>query len=126
MTFNYAKTRGTAERLIARFGQVGAIRRETPGAGPPYSPGPPTVVNHPAKLVVTSFTAREIDGTRIRADDLKVLVAAEGLAVEPTTLDRVVEAQQVGSPNGPSLAIVNVEPLSPAGMAVVFTLQCRR
>lgn len=119
MTFNYAKTRGTAERLIARFGQVGAIRRETPGAGPPYSPGPPTVADHAATLVVLDYENREIDGTRILATDKKVLIAAGGLAIEPGPADKVV----IG---GAAHEVVDVKPLSPAGVVVLFEAQCRR
>lgn len=118
MTFDYDRAALLSRAMLDRFGQNGAIRRETPGNGPSYDPGEPTLTDHPTRMAVTKYTAREIDGSRIRSDDLKVLVAPDA-PVGPTTADRLVTA------DGDSLAIVNVTPLKPAGTVVLYTVQCR-
>lgn len=126
MTFahDYTEDRRDADEMIREFGQAGAIRKRT-ATGPEFNPTI-TWPEHAARIVVTTYSAREVDGTRIRADDLKVLVSAEGLTIEPTTADRLVLASGVGNPSSPFLSIVNVETLAPGGVVVLWTLHCRR
>lgn len=116
--FDYARSRATADRLITRFGQQGAIRRAGAPSGDPWNPTPGTSTDHACILVVLDYAASEIDGTLIRATDRKVYVAAGGLAIEPMESDRVV----IG---GAALEIVRVTTLAPAGVAVYFELQAR-
>jgi hypothetical protein len=117
-TFDYARAAQTAERLIRKFGASGAIRRETPGSGPSYDPGEPTLTDHPAHIVVTSYTNREIDGQRILATDRKAYVEPS-VGVEPTTSDLLV------TPDGSTLTIVDVTLLRPATTTVLYVLQVR-
>lgn len=117
-TFDYARAAQTAERLIRKFGAVGAIRRETPGSGPSYDPGEPTLTDHPAHIVVTSYTNREIDGQRILATDRKAYVEPT-VGVEPTTSDLLV------TPDGSTLAVIDVTLLRPATTTVLYVLQVR-
>lgn len=122
-TFDYARSRDTADRLIARFGQAGTIRRTVVTGGNAYDPtsGTATTTDHAATLVVTEFSNSEIDGTRVLATDKKVLVAAGGLAITPEPGDKVVEA------DGTIYDIVPpVMPLKPAGTVVMYQVQCRR
>lgn len=117
--FDYARAAATAERLIRQFGATGAIRRETPGDGPSYDPGEPSITDYPAVMVITAFSAREIDGSRILSSDRKALVEpAPG--VEPTTSDLLV------TPDGATLTIVNVEVLRPATTTILWKLQVRQ
>lgn len=115
--FDYARSRATADRLIAKFGQTGAIRRQT-ATGPDYNPTF-TTADHTATFAVTEYESNEIDGSRILATDKKVLLKAGGLAVTPNTTDKLV----IGSIEH---SIVRVEPLAPGGVVVMFQLQCRR
>lgn len=117
-TFDYARAAQTAGRLIRKFGAAGAIRRETPGSGPSYDPGEPTLTDHPAHIVVTSYTNREIDGQRILATDRKAYVEPS-VGVEPTTSDLLV------TPDGSTLAIIDVTLLRPATTTVLYVLQVR-
>lgn len=124
MTFDYAKSRSVADKLIKRFGQSGFIRREVPGAGPPYNPGPPTITDYPCTLVETAYSNHELEGSRILASDKKVLIAAGGLAVEPTPSDKVViggKAFSIVAPNEGN----GVKPLSPGGVVIMFEAHCR-
>jgi len=116
--FDYARAAATAERLIRKFGAPGAIHRETPGSGPSYDPGPPTVTDHPAHIVLTAYSNREIDGQRILSTDRKALVEP-AIGIEPTTSDLLVTA------DGATLTVMSVDLLRPATTTVVFVLQVR-
>lgn len=118
MTFDYARAASTAERLIRKFGARGAIRRETPGSGSSYDPGEPTITDHAAHIVTTTFTNREIDGQRILATDRKALVEPS-VGVEPKSTDLLI------APDGAILTIVNVDLVRPATTTVLYKLQVR-
>lgn len=129
---DYTKSRATAERLIAKFGAPGAIRRlGIVGQTDPYDPstGTETATFHACTLVVTEYTLREREASSIGATDKRVLVSTEGLAIEPTAADKVVigmsaaEAEVAGDANVASHEVVRVSPLSPAGTVVMYDVQ---
>lgn len=117
--FDYTRTLATANRLIERFGQLGAVRRPGTPTGPSYDPTPGTPTDDPARFVITAYMAREVDGTRVLSSDVKVLMAPGGLLNDPTTNDKVIAGST-------EYMIVDVSTLAPAGVAVLYTLQCRR
>lgn len=119
-TFDYQRPLAAANRMLPRFGQVGAVRRTGAPTGPSYDPTPGAAVDHPATFVITDYANREVDGTRILSTDRKVIMAPGSLSIQPATTDKVIQA------NGEALNVVNVEVLNPAGTALLFTLQCRR
>lgn len=116
--FDYSRPLATANRLLSRFGQAAVLIRYAPGGGPQHNPGPPTPTNHACTIVVDTYRAFEIDGTMILAGDKKVLLSVEGLAITPTTADKL----QIG---GVAHTIINVETLSPGGTTLLYTLQVR-
>ncbi|WP_293826000.1 hypothetical protein [uncultured Brevundimonas sp.] len=116
--FDYARAAQTAERLIRNFGAAGAIRRQTPGAGPSYDPGEPTLTDHPVHVAITRYTNREVDGQRIQASDRKALVEPT-IGVEPKTSDLLV------TPDGSTLTIVDVTLLRPATTTILYVVQVR-
>ncbi|WP_420478238.1 hypothetical protein [Brevundimonas sp. FT23028] len=118
MTFDYARAAQTAQRLLQTFGATGAIRRQSPGTGPSYDPGEPTLTDYPCTLALTKFSNREIDGARILATDRKALVSP-AVEEEPTTSDLLVTA------SGEKLTIVNVMVLRPETATVLYQLQVR-
>lgn len=119
--FDYGRPLATVNRLFDRYGQRGAIRRTVPGTGPKYDPGPSTYSADPAAIVVTDFSSREIDGTRILATDKKIMVAPGGLTAPPALSDKVVEA------DGTVYNIVPpIQTKRPAGTTLVYILQGRR
>lgn len=118
--FDYERAAATAQRLIDKFGQRGSLRVETPGSGPSYDPGEPTLTDHDATMAVLKFHKDDIDGTRIEATDKRILIAAKDLAVEPATDHRVVDAA------GKAYSVIDVDPLSPAGVPVFYWVQGRR
>ncbi|MCD1266067.1 hypothetical protein B5M44_19150 [Shinella sumterensis] len=113
----YPKLQQTAARLIAKFGQAGAIRRTTT-SGPAYDPETVTT-DHACQLAVMQYTDDKIDGTLIMRGDKLVYLSTAGLSIEPSTADKVV----IG---GEEHAIVNVKPLSPAGLVVFWEAQARQ
>ncbi|MBB5770882.1 hypothetical protein HNP47_000851 [Brevundimonas vesicularis] len=119
--FDYSRPLATANRLFDRYGQRGAIRRTTPGTRPSYDPGPSTYSDDPTDMVVTDFSSREIDGTRILATDKKIMVAPGALTAPPALSDKVVEA------DGTVYNIVPpIQTKRPAGTTLVYILQGRR
>lgn len=115
--FDYSRARATAERLIAKFGQAGAVKRITP-PDPVYG-GDPVVTSYPATLVPMAYEARYIDGTVIQTGDMQIYISAVGLPIEPTVGD-VVAA------NGKDYAIINGDPNKYDGITpVVFIVQAR-
>lgn len=110
----YNRARATASGMIAKFGQAGTLRKITKGSG--HNPTQ-TTADHACRLLVLGYSNEEIDGTRIQTGDKRVLVSH--MAVAPTLSDRLV----IG---GESHAIIGIEPLSPAGIVVMWEVQARK
>lgn len=117
--FDYARAKATADRLLARFGQEGSIKRPTT-TGPDYDPVPGTPETYPATFAVMDYATNQIDGSRILANDRRVIMAKGGLTIEPLPSDRLVQA------DASEYAIVSVKPMSPAGAVVYYEIQARR
>jgi hypothetical protein len=64
-----------------------------------------------------AYSARQIDGAMIRAEDRRIMV--EAITPAPTTADRL-------SIGGDEYAIVGVQPEAPGGVPVYFVCQCRK
>lgn len=117
VAFNYARTCATAERLIDRFGQTGALRRMVSNDDP-FNPVL-TPVDYACTFVVLDYAKKDIDGTLILQTDQMVYLSTQGLTIEPNVTDKVV----VG---GVVFTIINVKPLSPAGVVVFYEMQVRK
>lgn len=115
-TFDYAEMQAVAEELIAEFGMVGTIIRDTK-TGPAYNPSIiPTP--YPCTLVVLDYEDDRIDGTLIKRTDKLIYVAASNLPINIEESDRVAAID--------TYAIIRSKPLSPAGMTVYYEIQGRR
>ncbi|MGY2048908.1 hypothetical protein [Methylobacterium sp. JK268] len=127
-TFDYGRARRSADRLIARFGGPGAILRASDaGSGEDMTNGRSAAAvaaadpsAYPCTLAVIDYDERDRDGTLIRQQDRRALIAAGGLAIEPTDADQLRDA------SGDVYAIVTIKPLAPAGMVVMYDVQVRR
>lgn len=109
----------TAAEVAAALDEVGFTATLTrPGAptGPSYDPTPGTPTTHALRVMQDSLGLGLIDGTTIRAGDLRLMCAAEG--IRPTTADRVTVA-------GVSYAIVRCEPYAPGGVDLFYELLLR-
>lgn len=116
-TFDYARSRATAERLIAKFGTTGAIRRSTT-SGSDYDPVV-TDTEHACQLVTLEYADKDVDGTLIRNTDKLIYVSTAGLTITLEKSDKIIAA-------GEEYAIENLKPLSPAGIVVFWEVQGRR
>jgi hypothetical protein len=74
------------------------LTRDVPGSTePPYSsydPGPSTTVTYSAKAIVESYSAFTRGQGLVNATDMKVMILATSLSVEPQPLDRIAIAAQ--------------------------------
>jgi len=118
--FDYAKMAAMAQGLLNRFGHGNriAIEREIGGSRDPVTDEAVAGTKQTFLVsgVVENYDVKEIDGTRILANDRKLIIDG---TVEPLMTDRIIVD---GEPLG---VIVNVAPTAPAGKAVIYTLQIR-
>jgi hypothetical protein len=115
--FDYDKIRVTAERLIAKFGQKGSLRRIT-NSGPDYDPVQASE-DFACSLVDLDHSQVNVADTLIQRGDRMVYLSTEGLSITPTLADKLL----IG---GIEYAIVDIQPLSPGGAVVLWQLQVRR
>ncbi|NLR96623.1 hypothetical protein HGP17_07230 [Rhizobium sp. P38BS-XIX] len=117
VAFDYDRTRATAARLIARFGQKGSLRRIT-NTGPDYDPVQ-TSEDFDCSLVDLDQSQAHVADTLIQRGDRMVYLSTEGLSITPMLSDRLL----IG---GVEHAIVDIQPLSPGGTVVFWQVQVRR
>lgn len=115
--FDYDRTRATAERLIAKFGQKGSLRRIS-SAGPNYDPVQ-TNEDFACSLVDLDQSQVHVADTLVQRGDRIVYLSTDGLSITPTLADKVL----IG---GVEHSIVDIQPLSPGGTVVFWQLQVRR
>jgi len=119
MASRYDATKASAAKAIKKSGVAMTLnRKSTTAATNPWEPPTETTTAYSCNGVITNYSAYEIDGTVIRRDDRKVLLAAGGLAVVPTTADTLT----IG---GVELAIMHVEPIAPSNDPIIYTVQVR-
>lgn len=116
-TFDYSDAKADADALIAEFGQSGVLRRQAT-SGPAHNPVI-TTEDFACTFVVEDYRAQEIDGSRVLVTDKRAILKAGGLAIVPTTSDKLV----VG---GVAHSIIRVETLAPGGTTLLWQLQIRR
>lgn len=119
-TFDYARSKAVADRLIERYGKAGNIRRAGTPTGAAHNQTPGAPVSHPAKFVTLKYATKDIDGVRVLATDKKVLCAVGSLAIAPTTSDLLVEA------TGAPYKIMAVDALEPGDTTLLYWIQARR
>ena len=123
MTFNYGKFQKLAQSNIEKYGASAALRRETVSGGMAWEAGSVQVKDYPVVVLIGSFKERLIDGTNIRYGDRKILIPVEklifdGERITPTTDDKIVI-------DDIEYLIVNVNPVCPGGVDLIFEVQAR-
>lgn len=108
----------TASELLEEFGTDLVLTRVASGA---YDPDTGDVTNtettHTGFGAAFDYESRDIDGTKIKAGDQRILISVTGMA-EPEADDRVTV-------NGKTFTVVRSRTLAPAGVPVVFEVQAR-
>lgn len=121
MTFDYAKTAATVERMLKKFGVAGTIsRREGTGSYDPLTglPIPASQVTQNIVGVVFPIDAKLVDGTTVLATDETAYISAVNVW-EPRDTD-------VLAINGKSYTVQGVKWTAPAGVAVLGELVVRK
>lgn len=113
----YTGLRGTAQSLMASYGQALTFTRETQGAYDPLAGSTATTTStYTLRCVVMLYRAAEVDGSRIQESDHKVLAAVG---------ETVPEVGDTVAIDGKAARVQWVGTVSPAGIPVLYELQVR-
>ena len=116
MSFNYANTAATALRLLQRFGASATIKRTTAGTyDPSTGTSAETVTSLATTAAVFDYKQSYIDGTLILQGDRYAILSNEN---EPKQGDHFTW-------QGEDFDVVNVKPLAPSGVKVIYEVQIR-
>lgn len=111
----YARLEATARRLLGSYGKPAAIVRDE-RTGPPHAPVV-TEVEHPVVLVETGYSLTNRNETLIQTGD-KVGIISTDADVAPA-LDDVLRI------DGDDYRMVDLQPLNPGGMVLLYQFVCR-
>jgi hypothetical protein len=124
----YDRSRALAVRMLAprerggKGAEMSLLQRQQ-GAYDPVTGGATTItVSHAGSAFRDTYKQDDIDGTRIKQGDVKLLVSPEKLdgtdMPVPATQDQVIF-------NGKTYTLITVSPWNYAGLAVGFEVQAR-
>lgn len=125
MAFNYTPLANSAVRLIGKFGKTVVLSRPSQTIADSSKPwrGPTGAAETVSpKGVVTDWTADELKDERIRADDIKLLVAAQDSALG--TFDPMHDA--FCQMDGVTYGTKSVGKLEPGTVPLLYTLRLRK
>lgn len=118
---DYLAIRDAADAALNEAGQSGYLRRTGTGAGSdPWNPGSSTPVDYPIVFVLIDYTMRDRDGTTIQQNDQQAIIRAGGLDIEASDIDQLVDKA------GKVWEVVNLRPLAPGGVTLLYIAQVRR
>lgn len=127
--FDYSRPTATANRLIDRFGQTGAIRRTviTPPANN-WEEASEVTTYHRVTLVPLPISEKRIDGTLILSGDKQVLISAQGLTIDIVAGDIVMFNGSFAGDiySGEEWTIKDPGRLDPGAVTVVYDAVARR
>lgn len=114
----YGRMAATASRLLEKFGAPVTLARETGGTYDPVTgeTTPPADDSQTTTGLLKRYPDHFIDGTRILTGDRMLILDA---SVQPLMSDRPTIGGQQWTP-------VSIETQSPAGVPLVYFVQCRR
>ena len=118
---DYASVAQEADSAIANAGTSLTIKRDTAGVTDPIT-GITTggrITSYTATGVKLRFKNRDIDGTLVKAGDLRILLSVAGLNITPESTDTITVS-------GVDWKIIDVKPLEPAEIVVLYELQIRK
>lgn len=111
----YVRLEATARRLIGSYGKPADIVREE-RTGPPHAPIV-TPVEYPVTLVETGYSLTNRNETLIQTGDKLGIISTEG---EAPKLDDKLRL------DGTDYSFVDLQPLNPGGLTLLFEFQARR
>jgi len=119
MTFDYTSLRdGTVEPLIAQFGKAATLTQPGVATGPEYDPTPGTPTVYAVTVVETRFSMADKAGTLVQEDDRMFLMS--------TANDPVTDLKGALTLGGDTLQVINLEPLKPGLVVMLWRVHCRK
>lgn len=88
---------GLATKINKAFGNIFldcVLTRSTPGTGPAYDPGEPTLTTFDCKAIANSYSAYTMASSLVNSNDMEVLILAASLSIDPEPLDKIEIASQ--------------------------------
>lgn len=111
--FNYAKIQSTAVKVLDKFGKPGKILRF------------PDWLEDTAEMVMSQYTDRQVDGTRILQTDKLIVVSARKTNGTPLALPQA-ERDRLEFPAGTIYEIISVNEVNPTGdLPLLYEIQAR-
>lgn len=125
MSFDYAKSAASANRLLAKFGRqltlistrLGTYDPETASA--PVNESPQTVTGVLLEYSTKDSGIAQQAGYLIKAGDRKLLMGTAGVQTPPVANDRVTIGTDI-------YLVIRVRTLAPAGVDVLYECQVRK
>lgn len=117
MSEDWSAVAAEVAAAIAEVGFAATLKRPDTGPATPWDAA--TVIpgaEIPVTILSDTYDLRHIDGTLIRAQDRRIMMAS---TVVPTENDRLIIA-------GVTHQIVRVTTLEPGGIALLFEVQARK
>lgn len=104
---------------LKEVGTTGTLRRFSAGSAKPWEASTATETDTAVRVMFDEFTWGQRAGSTIEANDVRLIVATEGLTAPPTPADKLI----VG---GTTYTIVEVKPLRPGGVDLLYDVQARK
>lgn len=120
--FDYAGLRDSVViPLLRDFGKLadGVLLFSGAPTGTAYNPQPGADVPQPVKVVQTTFEKKDVDGSTIQKDDVKFIISPENVTMDPELANRITV-------DGITYQAVNVKPLKPGSVVMLWTVQARK
>jgi hypothetical protein len=122
----YSEMAADADLLIGEFGQAVTITPQTAGSYDPAT-GAASVTATPTQSgtgVEEAYKAHQIDGTLVKAGDIRLMLSPLNAAGAALTAPDV--NQRVTLADTTVWTIISVERIAPAGTVLMYVLQLRR
>jgi hypothetical protein len=125
MSYNYAPLAAKAVAMLAKYGKTVQVQYDTSSApadaNKPWRGPVSALTTKNPKALTVSFDKHELDGERIKASDIKLLIAAQDTEMAGVDIDRVKFATVAGVTYGAT----DVSPLEPGDTRLLYTLRLR-
>ena len=119
MGFDYENIRDTvAIPQIAAFGRNATLTQPGVPTGPDYDPTPGTPTVLAVKVVTKRFSAYEKQGTLVQENDVRFIMSTDG-DPDPTLKGTLTI-------DGEVFQVVDLDPLSPGSVVVLWYIHCRK
>lgn len=104
---------------LKEVGTTGTLRRFSAGSAKPWEASTATETDTTVRVMFDEFTWAQKAGAAIEDNDVRLIVATEGLTSAPTPADKLIV-------QGVTYAIVEVRPLRPGGVDLLYDVQARK